>query len=323
MKILKRSEVAKKEIRVRRLPKDKIDDGKSLKIFLQDLETISPQSPLLMVVPPFCEKFLLDKFPLALNNLFREEYSCQPLEDLIIVGCDMNFEISSTDIGKIEMETRKQSKCNEWFLYRTGRITASRAKAACHVKRLDSNISLVRALCYPRKNTFKSSATQWGCDHEKEALKKYCSIMEGAHERFTLIQCGLFIHPLKPFLAASPDALVSCDCCGKGTVEVKCPYCIIQDESDVATVKYLNEDENGIVSLSRKHEYYYQVQSQLMCTGLSFGDFFVWSPHDNYVERIYPDSLVVKKILENSEFFFYNVLVPELLGRAYTMNSDT
>ena len=27
-----------------------------------------------------------------------------------------------------------------------------------------------------------------------------------------------------PFLGASPDGLVSCDCCGEGLVEIKCPF---------------------------------------------------------------------------------------------------
>ena len=36
---------------------------------------------------------------------------------------------------------------------------------------------------------------------------------------------GLFISMERPFIGATPDGAISCDCCGKGTLEVKCPHC--------------------------------------------------------------------------------------------------
>jgi len=30
--------------------------------------------------------------------------------------------------------------------------------------------------------------------------------------------------PTNPFIGASPDGIISCLCCGKGVVEVKCPF---------------------------------------------------------------------------------------------------
>ena len=73
---------------------------------------------------------------------------------------------------------------------------------------------------------------------------------------------------------------------------MKCPYCILEDGSDVRAVKYLKEDDNRVVTLNREHDYFYQVQCQMMCTGHSFGDFFVWSPQDTYIERIVSDNTV-------------------------------
>ena len=34
--------------------------------------------------------------------------------------------------------------------------------------------------------------------------------------------CGLVLS--YPFLGASPDGLVLCECCGTGALELKCPY---------------------------------------------------------------------------------------------------
>ena len=46
------------------------------------------------------------------------------------------------------------------------------------------------------------------------------------HQGFTVAESGLFVHPDMPFIGASPDRIISCDCCGKGILEVKCPFCI-------------------------------------------------------------------------------------------------
>ena len=140
-----------------------------------------------MVVSPFYKKFQINNFPLMLNNLYKEEYSSVLLEDLIILACDMKFDSTSLDIATIERRTQNQSKCSEWLLFRTGRITASKSRAVCHVKRFDSNISLIKSICYPQKSKFKTRAIQWGCDHENEALKMYCSIMTESHVNFKLI----------------------------------------------------------------------------------------------------------------------------------------
>ena len=40
----------------------------------------------------------------------------------------------------------------------------------------------------------------------------------------TLILKFQTIEPLYSFVGASPDAVVSCTCCGHGVLEVKCPF---------------------------------------------------------------------------------------------------
>ena len=49
--------------------------------------------------------------------------------------------------------------------------------------------------------------------------------MKDQHTEFILEDAGLFISMERPYIGASPDAIVTCECCGKGTVEVKCPFC--------------------------------------------------------------------------------------------------
>lgn len=112
--------------------------------------------------------------------------------------------------------------------------------------------------------SFSNSATQWGCQHEKTAREQYKKAMEELHENFEIRDSGLVINPKYPFLGASPDAVASCHCCGEIVVEIKCPYCrrdkSISDEIDCL------EKIDGQLRLKRCHEYYYQVQCQLLLT---------------------------------------------------------
>ena len=62
---------------------------------------------------------------------------------------------------------------------------------------------------------------RWGLSHERCALKAYTLNISCKHKSFCLTKSGLHLSSKWPYLGATPDGLVSCDCCGKGTVEVK------------------------------------------------------------------------------------------------------
>ena len=47
------------------------------------------------------------------------------------------------------------------------------------------------------------------------------------------------IHEEYQFLAATPDGIIECECCGQGVLEIKCPYCIRDGEPDLAN--FLND----------------------------------------------------------------------------------
>lgn len=62
---------------------------------------------------------------------------------------------------------------------------------------------------------------RWGCHHEKQAREAYRKKMESVHENFQIFDSGLWINKDFPYLGASPDGIVSCDCCGIGLCEIK------------------------------------------------------------------------------------------------------
>ena len=191
----------------------------------------------------------------------------------------------------VEMATRDQSKSKEWYRFRAGRITASRFKAACRTSTEKPSQSLIKAICYPKSSNFTSAATTWGCQHEQVAQERYKDEMKTVHDNFSVKSNGLVINPEFPFLGASPDGMVSCDCCGEGCLEVKCPYCQRHKELDKNDNSSCLETvgDTGKLRLKKSHAYYYQVQCQIFVCEKDYCDFVVWTEVDYHYERIEPD----------------------------------
>ena len=124
--------------------------------------------------------------------------------------------------------------------------------------------------------------------------------MKVNHTNFEYKDSGLVVSTSLPFVGASPDGVVQCDCCGQGVLEVKCPFCVRTDYPTAAP--YL---ASGI--LSRKHAYYYQVQAQLFVCDVSYADFVVCTFHDQeantITERVVPDAIFIHDCLQKAGTF--------------------
>lgn len=102
-------------------------------------------------------------------------------------------------------------------------------------------------------------------------------------------ECGIFLYFVHTYIAASPDFLISCSCCGDGCVEIKCPlitkcntcssFCTCQ------TSIYLI-DKSWKLSLKINNSYFAQVQGQMYVTGRKWCDFFVCTCNGTFTERI-------------------------------------
>ena len=135
-----------------------------------------------------------------------------------------------------------------------------------------------------------------------------------------MTDCGLFIHPKHSYIGASPDACLTCDCCGEGILEIKCPYCHRNDkDADAVSTDEVVclEKADGAPSLKKNHPYYFQVQCQLMVTSKKYCDFVVYTKSDFHVERILPDPDFVNTVRDVAQFYKTCVL-PELLSQYYT-----
>ena len=127
------------------------------------------------------------------------------------------------------------------------------------------------------------------------------------------------MHMERPYLGASPDGIIKCNCCGKGVLEVKCPFYIkegLQDDPDQTEFCMMKQDEKWI--LKRNHTYYYQIQLQMEVYRVSYCDFIVWTKKDFAVERIAADSQFLNSVIDGVQHFFVYSVLPEIVGKWYT-----
>ncbi len=105
--------------------------------------------------------------------LMKSIWSCHNHE--LLVKCEEVFEtiqVSTVQAKHIQIATQNQAQSRVWFIYRVGRVTASRFKSAVCTNVAQPSQSLIKTICYPDRHKFTSLAT-WGCEHEKTARDAY------------------------------------------------------------------------------------------------------------------------------------------------------
>ena len=134
----------------------------------------------------------------------------------------------------------------------------------------------------------------------------------------------LFLSSAYPYLGASLDGIVSCSCCGVGCLEIKCPYCDREKRIDSIVQKSsCVEKVNGNYILKENHQYFYQIQAQLLVTNCEYCDLFLWTKTDNIRIRIVPHDDVQMEVVEMSRKFFLKAELPELLGHYFTREESS
>ncbi|KAL0195047.1 hypothetical protein M9458_008619, partial [Cirrhinus mrigala] len=111
-------------------------------------------------------------------------------------------------------------------------------------------------LHYNKQELSHVPAVLWGRDMEDTARRQYTEIMKTKHQNFDVELCGLVVRPDKPHLGASPDGIANCTCCGKATVEIKCPYKYHDGLTGNSEGTQFCLDKT--LQLKKNHEYYHQ-----------------------------------------------------------------
>lgn len=252
----------------------------------------------------------------VLSSLYNKNFTNFSLEELRNESVTVfeNLKISESDAYSIERLTTKQSNSDLWYEQRAGRITASNMRSALHTSIKDPSLSLIKKICYPKDSNFFSDYTEHGKKYEKTARNHYIKKVTNEHDQFFFQEAGFLIDHVHPFIGASPDGMISCKCHGMGLLEIKCPT-----GENIESSCGL---QNG--SLSNDHDYFYQIQTQLLVWKLKYCDFVVWKSEKNFiVKRIFADENLQQKIVDGATNFFKKVLLPELLARFYSSLKNT
>ena len=69
-----------------------------------------------------------------------------------------------------------------------------------------------------------SPAIEWGQYNKNNAIEELFKCKRSQHKNMKIHKCGVVLRNTYPIIAASPDALVSCSCCGVRPLEVKNPF---------------------------------------------------------------------------------------------------
>ena len=295
--------------------------------FYADLNKCKTKPIALSLASPYADSFVLTSRTIpTVHDLADPKYQDLDYSELLRVCLETEITLSKDQISQIERDTITQSQGSNFFKHRAGRIGASQSKQASHTNPALPSQSLIQGICYPELNKLSNKAVIHGCEHEEHAIKAYEQIMKDKHVNFRVVKCGVFINEDYPWLHATPDFLCSCDCCGEGCGEVKCPLCIENCDFENYISKSsscLMKDTTGNFLLKSDHAYYYQTQQQLFTVKKKYCDFVVCAFGASgdttfFNQRILPDVNHWQSVLPKLTKFWRTCILPEVLGKWYT-----
>ncbi|XP_029027751.1 uncharacterized protein LOC114868388 [Betta splendens] len=240
----------------------------------------------------------------------------------------MRVQLDRCVVKEVEVLTRGQRTNQDWFSWRKGRITASVAHRIAHCKFVNGKSrtppqSYLAAVTGegPRVQT---RAMSWGIEMEAEVVRRYQRLKSSALGGPISVQdCGLFIDADHPWLAASPDGIVTDSKSGQWVLEVKCPYkhrrSRVEDacRDDPAFCLEIKKDQDEfrtapVYHLKTSHSYFTQIQCQLAVTGLRHADLVVFTLKETAIVAVTFDPEMWKETVSKLEVFYRDAVLPKL-----------
>ena len=222
------------------------------------------------------------------------------------------------DIATLYQKTVGQFENAEWINQRKGRLTASKFKSIyTRTTTLQNNPNEDPSNLISTVLGYKIFRPTWQMKHgiatEVHAKTKYLSLMKSErHTNLTYIDPGMTVMEEYPFISVSTDLDISCDCCGKGHAEFKCPGSIKHQVPSDKNLSYL-ELRNGKTKVKKNSDYYFQIQGQMGVAEGNYTDFFVFTFHGYHKERILFDKEFWCEVLQKLVWFWKKFIGPELV----------
>ena len=191
-------------------------------------------------------------------------------------------------------------------------------KEVCHRRVSTSCTAFIKKKI--NRVSLNTTAVCYGRQHEKDVIDAYVDYQVKRGVAIKVQKCGLVVDASLPWLAASPDAIVSTlkDDMSQGCLEVKCPFSCekisISEACRTVAAFCLVVEQDGSMCLSKSHPYFYQVQTQTHVTHLQWCDFAVWSSlHQPFVQRIKYDVDFMKSAISKAGKFCFEQFLPAVV----------
>ena len=144
--------------------------------FYSKLSECGSKPALLSIIPPYSKQYVpkllkTSSYPQLLTELYDPNVIDKNYAELIELYGKVEILVTKEQQTVVEKITPMQVDSKNWFQFRAGRITASKAYGVCHTDRALPSQSLIKSICYPESYKFSTSATSWGCIHEKITKK--------------------------------------------------------------------------------------------------------------------------------------------------------
>jgi hypothetical protein len=268
------------------------------------------------------------------NNKFYNSGNCsepilsgEALESSCLARLE-SFKKSADEIIEIEKNTKDQSDCPAWRELHCNMLTASNHGAVCKRRENTSCKNQVYQFLYADLSHVNS--IEHGNKYENTAREL---LAEKLGKKIDL--AGMFISEEYPFLGASPDGLIGSDT----VVEIKCPLSAANmspvDAVLNGTISYIDaekiqrkkgkkQQDQYEFSMKKKHNYYYQIQSQLHYSNREKCIFAVYT-------LIEPCILAIEVKRDESFYaqmepklvkFFMGCMLPEIVSPMYPRQKE-
>ncbi|XP_038549228.1 uncharacterized protein LOC119882927 [Micropterus salmoides] len=250
------------------------------------------------------------------------------------VPLGLGVQLDRSLVEEVEVLTRGQSTNQDWFMWRKNRITASVAHRIAHCRFVNGKSKTpptsYLAAVTGEGRSIQTRAMSWGVQMEAEVVRRYQRLKSAALGRSVSVQdCGLFIDAQRPWLAASPDGIVTDSRTGQRLLclEVKCPYkhrhkrvedACVEDPAFCLEIQDQNGQQPGgspVYRLKTSHSYFTQIQCQLAVTGLRQADLAVFTLKETAVVPVTFDPDLWQVTVSKLEVFYRDGVLPHLRGK--------
>ena len=82
-------------------------------------------------------------------------------------------------------------------------------------------------------------ALKYGRDMKIETVNTFAEYIKNYHQDCVISECRFVLDETMPYNGASPDRLMSCSCCDKACIEIKCPYSMMYTKPDERNLGYI------------------------------------------------------------------------------------